>query len=59
MAPNVCLPVPVTLTVTCLMTSLPGIVGDWKNWFTVAQNEQFDDVYATKMAGYKHSFRYE
>ncbi|KAL8625865.1 hypothetical protein ACOMHN_012457 [Nucella lapillus] len=36
-----------------------GVVGDWKNWFTVAQNEQFDKVYKTKMADFKYSFQYE
>nr|KAG5703497.1 hypothetical protein BaRGS_020131 [Batillaria attramentaria] len=36
-----------------------GQIGDWKNWFTVAQNEQFEEAYRTKMAGSKFKFRYE
>lgn len=36
-----------------------GVIGDWKNWFTVAQNEQFEEIYRTKMAGSKLKFTYD
>ena len=38
---------------------LSGIIGDWKNVFTVAQNEQFDTLYEKEMKGYDFSFIYQ
>ena len=35
-----------------------GEVGDWKNWFTVAQNEEFDRIMAEKMKNISHKFQY-
>ncbi|XP_046575819.1 sulfotransferase 1A1-like isoform X2 [Haliotis rubra] len=35
-----------------------GGVGDWKNWFTVAQNEWFDKLYQEKMADCPLRFKY-
>lgn len=34
-----------------------GKVGDWKNHFTVKQNEQFDEDYQRKMRNIDLSFR--
>ncbi|NXU50552.1 ST1B1 Sulfotransferase, partial [Turnix velox] len=36
-----------------------GTAGDWKNHFTVAQSERFDQDYAQKMSGTDLRFRYE
>lgn len=40
----------------CLVSGMPG---DWKNYFTVAQNEEFDKDYQKKMAGSTVTFRTE
>ncbi|XP_071956349.1 sulfotransferase 1A3-like [Antedon mediterranea] len=36
-----------------------GLVGDWKNYFTVSQNEAFDKLYEEKMKGSGLKFRYK
>ena len=36
-----------------------GVVGDWKNWFTVAQREMFDELWKKKMKDSLFKFRYE
>lgn len=36
-----------------------GVIGDWKNYFTVAESETFDAFYNKKMKGSKLNFRFE
>ncbi|XP_052081696.1 sulfotransferase 1B1-like [Mytilus californianus] len=36
-----------------------GEIGDWKNWFSVSQNEQFDVMYRKEMEGVEVDFTYE
>lgn len=28
-----------------------GVIGDWKNYFTITQNERFDELYRRQMEG--------
>lgn len=44
--------------ISCLSYK-PGIIGDWKTFFTVAQNEEFDAIYQQEMAGVDIKFVYE
>lgn len=36
-----------------------GITGDWKNYFTVAQNEKFNAIYKKEMSETTLQFRME
>jgi len=36
-----------------------GIIGDWKSWFTVARNEQFEEFLQTNMSKSKFEYIYE
>lgn len=36
-----------------------GVIGDWKNWFTVSQNELFDELYDKEMADVDANFVYD
>ncbi|CAG2187735.1 sulfotransferase 1B1-like [Mytilus edulis] len=36
-----------------------GVIGDWKNWFTVSQNQQLDELYHKEMKDVDVKFKYE
>lgn len=36
-----------------------GVIGDWKNWFTVAQNEKLNEIYKEEMKICDVDFIYE
>lgn len=36
-----------------------GVVGDWKDYFTILQSQLFDEMYADKMAGTGLTFEFE
>ena len=42
-----------------LKYSLAGKVGDWKNYFTVAQNEEIEEVLKERMKDSSFKFVYE
>ena len=42
-----------------LKYSLAGKVGDWKNYFTVAQNEEIEKVLKERMNDSSFKFEYE
>jgi hypothetical protein len=36
-----------------------GVIGDWKNYFTLAQNQLFDETYEEKMTDTGLTFEFE
>jgi hypothetical protein len=41
------------------MFVVTGVIGDWKNWFTVAQNDQLNDMYQKEMADVDVNFTFD
>ena len=39
-------------------SAVPGEVGDWKNYFTMALSEQYDEVIEEKLKDYNLRFQY-
>ena len=43
---------------SCICLSFLGTIGDWKNHFTVAENEQFDEILAQEFRDSTLKFTY-
>ena len=42
-----------------ILISISGEIGDWRNWFTVAENEIFDKIWQDEMKGCtRFTFKY-
>ncbi|KAJ8314111.1 hypothetical protein KUTeg_008672 [Tegillarca granosa] len=39
-------------------STISGEVGGWKNWFTVAQNEEFNSIYQSEMKDSKLKLKF-
>lgn len=43
----------------CISLFFEGEIGDWKNWFTVAENDKFDEMIEDKLPAEERTFIYQ
>ena len=46
------------LTTILYFMYFTGLVGDWKSWYTVAQNDMVNEMIRTNMVNYKTSIHF-